>query len=66
MLSHIDDLSSNRNQEIVKYYIQKAYQRAKIKQQDFIPYLGYKANLQIMHQLYYYYQEMYLLEPRFL
>jgi len=66
MLSHIDDLSSNSNQEIVEYYIQKAYQRAKIKQQDFIPSLGYKANLQIMHQLYYYYQEMYLLDPRFL
>ncbi len=44
-------------------YQQKAYLRLGIKQTDWMPILGFTQNLTFLHKLYYYYQQVYLLQP---
>ncbi|MBX9785023.1 MAG: hypothetical protein K2X48_17180 [Chitinophagaceae bacterium] len=44
---------------LVKLYQQKAYERFGIKEEDWQPQLGYKANAEILNQLYYYYRQVY-------
>lgn len=44
-------------------YLQNAYLRLGVRPQDWVPALGFTKNLFILHKLYYYYQQVYLLQP---
>jgi hypothetical protein len=50
--------------QIRKTYTQKAYARLGIKAENWLPELGFKANLPILEQLYYAYQSYYFDSPK--
>jgi hypothetical protein len=65
MLAELKNTTENYMDTIITYQ-QKAYDRLGVSSQNFKPELGYLANQHNMNLMYLYYQQMALLEPKFL